>query len=136
MNFEGILTARKFRVFVLGLKVNRECRGESTGARESLVLTDYGNYRYAKARSRYCTCAGNRTLRTGSGLQERTPSIEVRQDDPLSLQNGWQSGNRYNIRRRELIYTLVTSFANMQCFLCERNKNAEENVRFCSEISQ
>lgn len=45
------------------LKVNRECRVDSTGARESLVLTDY---RYAEARSRYCMLAGNRTFRTGS----------------------------------------------------------------------
>lgn len=45
------------------MKVNRECRVDSTGVRKSLVLTDY---RYAKACSRCCMRAGNRTFRTGS----------------------------------------------------------------------
>lgn len=57
------------------LKVNRECRVDPTGARESLVLTD--DYRYAEARSRYCMRAGNRTFRTGSdprGERQEYPS--------------------------------------------------------------
>lgn len=52
-----------------GLKVNRECAASIrlVLARARFLLTD----RYAEARTRYCTCAGNRTFRTGSGPHER-----------------------------------------------------------------
>lgn len=55
-----------------------------TGARGRLVLTDY---RYAVARSRYRTWAGNRTFRTGSAPRARI-KVHSAGRDPLSPRNG------------------------------------------------
>jgi len=54
---------------------NWECRAASRPAlaRVPFLLT----IDMRETRSRYYTCAGNRTFRTGSGSQERTPSIEM-----------------------------------------------------------